>query len=190
MRATTSLLADVVNIRAHIKTFATEKTKIDFRERNSLNAVAIHVDEAWLTLNDATLPCQFVKRNACVLFRRDHRGQLIKVAPEFFERCADGGLTDPRHVALIHDFTFSILRACRDSECERTGIFLILAHEQILDFGSTSDRQEKQAGSNRVECSAVAHFSDLEPPADQCDNIMRSHPFGLIDQQDAVRSRA
>src|SRR5205823_13673683 len=137
------------------------------------------MNETWLALDHSPLSRQLIKGNASVLFRRNHRGQLIKVAPEFFERCADGGFIERRHIALIHDFTFSVLRTGRYAKCEGTSIFFILAHEQILDFCSASNRQEKQSGSNRVEGSAVAHFSYLELPADQRDNIMRSHPFGL-----------
>src|SRR6266404_7332326 len=114
------------------------------------------MNETWLALDHSPLSRQLIKGNASVLFRRNHRGQLIKVAPEFFERCADGGFIERRHVTLIHDFTFSVLRAGRDAECEGTSIFLIFAHEQILDFCSPSNRQEKQTGCDWVEGSAHA----------------------------------
>jgi hypothetical protein len=35
----------------------------------------------------------------------------------------------------------------------------------------------------------VAHFFDLQLSPDQRDDVMRSHSFRFIDEQDAVRSR-
>src|SRR5205823_2437519 len=171
-------------------TFAANDVEVDFWKRDAINAVAGDMDETWLAFDDSSLPRQFIQRNASVLFRRDHRGHLIEIAPELFECSTNRGFIERRHLALVHDFALSILRAGRDAECEGTSIFLIFAHEQILDFCSPSNRQEKQTGCDWVEGSAVAHFFYLELPTDQRDDIMRGHPFGLVDKQDAVRSRA
>ena len=166
MRATTELLTDVVNVRADIKAFAANDVEVDFWKRDAINAVAVDMDESWLALDDSSLPRQFIKGNASVLFRRHHRGHLIEIASEFFERSTNRGFIERRHLALVHDFALSILRAGRDAECKGTSLFLIFAHEQILDLCSASKRQEKQTGCNRVEGSAMAHFFYLELPAD------------------------
>src|SRR5205814_8645584 len=166
MRATTELLTDVVNVRADVKAFAANDVEVDFWKRDAINAVSVDMDQTRLALDDSSLPRQFIKGNASVLFRRDHRGHLIEIAPEFFERSTDRGFIERWHLALVHDFALSILRAGRDAECKGASIFLIFAHEQILDLCSASNRQEKQTGCNRVEGSAVAHFFFLELPAD------------------------
>ncbi len=41
-----------------------------------------------------------------------------------------------RRVAVIDDFALSILRAGSYAEQQRAGIFLVFAHEQILNFCS------------------------------------------------------
>src|SRR5436309_1130823 len=100
-----------------------------------------------------------------MFFRRDHWGHLIKIAPKFFERCADFGLVQLRHRFCLDDFTFSILRARSRAKRKGANIFLIFAHQQILNFCSASDREEKQAGRDWIERSAMADFfySQLPP---------------------------
>src|SRR6266480_324739 len=188
MRATTELLTDVVNVRADIKAFAANDVEVDFWKRDAINAVAVDMDQTWLALDDSSLPRQFIKGNASVFFRRHHRGHLIEIASEFFERSTNRGFIERRHLALVHDFALSILRAGRDAECKGASIFLIFAHEQILDLCSASNRQEKQTRCNGVEGSTMTHFFYLELPTDHRDDVMRSHPFGLVHEQDAIKS--
>ena len=70
----------------------------------------------------------------------------------------------------------------------RADVFLVLAHEQILDFGSASEREQKQTGRNRIERSAMADLFDLQPSPDERDDVVRRHARGFVDEQDAVRS--
>src|SRR5207249_3117156 len=74
------------------KTFATQHTEIDLRQRNPVDGVAINVDKARFALDHFSLACQFVERYAPVFFRGNHRRHLIKIAPEFLERYANFGL--------------------------------------------------------------------------------------------------
>ena len=69
MRTATELIADVVNVRAHVKSLAANNAKIDFREPDLIDSVTIHVDEPRLALNDLALPRQFIKGDTSVLFR-------------------------------------------------------------------------------------------------------------------------
>src|SRR5438094_9983672 len=151
MRATTELLTDVVNVRADVKGFDANDVEVDFVKHDAINAVAVDMDQTRLALDDSSLPRQFIKGNASVLFRRDHRGHLIEIAPEFFERSTDRGFIERWHLALVHDFALSILRAGRDAECKVASIFLFLAHEIIRALCSRPNREEKQPGGKRYE---------------------------------------
>src|SRR5947208_15142728 len=103
MRATTELLTEVVNVRADIKTFAAHDVEVDVWKRDAINAVAVDMDETWLAFDDSSLPRQFLHRNASVLFRRDHRGHLIEIAPQLSECSTTRGSIDRRQLALVHD---------------------------------------------------------------------------------------
>src|SRR5438067_13528841 len=166
MHTTTELITDVVNVRADIKAFAANDVEVDFWKRDAINAVAVDMDASWLALDDSSLSRQFIKGNASVLFRRHHRGHLIEIASEFFERSTNRGFSERRHLALVHDFALSILRAGRDAECKGASIFLFFAHEHILDLCSASNRQEKQTAFNRVDGSEMAHLFYLDVPSD------------------------
>src|SRR5438046_3311990 len=110
MRATTELLTDVVNVRADIKAFAANDVEVDFWKRDAINAVAVDMDASWLALDDSSFPRQFIKGNARALFRRNHRGQLLEIRSEFFQRSANRALLERRHLALVRAFAFSVLR--------------------------------------------------------------------------------
>src|SRR5438046_10666424 len=108
MRATTELLTDVVNVRADVKAFAANDVEVDFWKRDAINAVAVDMDETRLALDDSSLPRQFIKGNASVLFRRDHGGHLIEVAVEWFERSADRGCSARWRLAVVQAVTFAV----------------------------------------------------------------------------------
>src|ERR1051325_635707 len=110
MRAATERLADIVGVGAHVKAFAAHDAEIYFRQRDSINAVAVNVHETRLAFDDLSLAREFIKRNAAVFFGRDHRGQLIEIAAEFFKRSANFVLSKLRHGTLLQGFTLSILR--------------------------------------------------------------------------------
>src|SRR4029077_3710753 len=119
MRATTEEFTDVMHVRANIKTLAAQDTEIDFRRRDSVDRVAINVDEARFALNHLSLAGQFVERHAAMFFGRNHRWHLIKIAAEFFKRGADFIFSEPGNRPLIDNFTLSILGAGRDAKHER-----------------------------------------------------------------------
>ena len=69
MSAATEFLADIMNIRAHIKTLAAKDAEVDLRKRDPIDSVTIHVDEPRFALNHLSLSRQFIKGNTSVLFR-------------------------------------------------------------------------------------------------------------------------
>ena len=52
MSAATEFLADIMDIRAHIKTLAAKDAEVDFRKRDPIDSVTIHVDEPRLPLGE------------------------------------------------------------------------------------------------------------------------------------------
>ena len=119
---------------------------------------------------------------------RDHRRDLIKIAAKFLKRRANCGHAQLRHWFCLDDVTLSILRAGACAERERADVFLVFAHQQILDFGSAPDRQEKQPGCDWVEGSAMTDLFYSELTTRDRDDVVRSHAFGFVHQKDAVRS--
>jgi hypothetical protein len=65
-----------------------------------------------------------------------------------------------RHVALIDDFALAILRGGLHAEQQGPRIFLVFAHEQILNFRPAPKREQEQTGGDRIEGPAMAHFLD------------------------------
>src|ERR1700736_5614017 len=135
MPAATQYFTDIVHISAHIKTFAARHAEIDLRRPNPIDRVTIDVHEAWLALDHLALTRQFVEWHPATLDRGDHRGHLIEIAAKFFERCAHFAPTQFRNRPLADNVTLSILRAGCDAEQKRSDVFLVFAHQQILDLG-------------------------------------------------------
>ena len=99
-----------------------------------------------------------------------------------------GRIIQRRHGTLFQRHAGAILRIGRHSEDHRPGVFLVFAHEQVLNLGSASEREQKQAGRNRIQRAAMPDLLHLQAPPHNRDDIMRCHPGGFVDEQDAVRS--
>src|ERR1700730_6986738 len=189
MRAATERLANVVSVGAHIKAFAAKHTEIDLGPGNSIDIVTRDMHQARFALDHFSLACQFIERYAAVFFRGNHWWQLIEITAKFFKCSPHLVLIKWRHAPFLDNFSFSILCSRADSERERPRVFLVLAHEEILHLGSTSDRYQKQTGRDRIECSAMPDFFDAKTSANECHHIMRSHAFGFVHEQNTVKSR-
>jgi hypothetical protein len=113
---------------------------------------------------------------------------LVKIAAEFFESRGDLILAQRRNLPLLDYLALPILRRRASAKGERARVFLIFAHEKILNLGATSERQQKQTGRERIQCPAVTDLLDFQPASHESDDVVRRHAFGLIDQQNAVRS--
>jgi hypothetical protein len=142
VRAATEFLANVMHIRANIKTFAAKDAEINLRRRDSIQTVTIDMNEARLALDHFSLARQFIERHTAMLFCRDHWRQLIEIAAKFFKGVANLNLIERWHVALINDFALSILRAGCHAEQKGPSIFLVFAHQQILNFRPASKREQ------------------------------------------------
>ena len=129
-----------MRVGANVEPFATKNAEVDIGQCDAINAVAVDMNKARLALDDFSLPRKFVERDAAMLFRRDHRRHLVKIAPEFFEGRANVIVAQIGHRLCLDDRTLSILRVGRRPECKCADIFLVFAHQQVLHFCSAPDR--------------------------------------------------
>src|SRR5207247_10565020 len=109
-----------------------------------------------------SLKDKFVKSNAGVFDRGNHPRGLIKIAAEFFKRGANGFFVEPRHFALLDHLAFFVLRAACHCEHHRSGIFLILRHEEILNFCTAAEGEQQKTGRDWIERAAMTNLSDLQ----------------------------
>src|SRR4030095_2182331 len=98
VRAATELLANVMHIRANIKTFAAKNAEIDLRQRDSIHSVTIDMNEARLAVDHFSLARQFVERHTAMLFCRDHWRHLMEIATKLFKRVANLNIIERWHV--------------------------------------------------------------------------------------------
>src|SRR5438270_4610206 len=143
MRAAAEGLSNVMYVGADIKSLAAQHAAVDFRQDESVNAVAIDMHQPWLALDRFPLARELVKRNAAMLFRRDHRWQLIKIAAELFKYGANLIIIQRGDRPLLNHFALSILRVGGHAKHECTSVFFIFAHQQILNFCATSNREQQ-----------------------------------------------
>src|SRR6266581_9169072 len=116
MCAASERLPDVVNIRANIKAFAANNAEIDFGKSDPTNCVAINMNEPGLAFDHFSLPGQFVKWDAAVFDRGNHRRHLVKIPAKLFEDDADLVFIQRGNGPLIDDLSLSILRTGCDAE--------------------------------------------------------------------------
>ena len=150
--------------------------KSTFGQSDPIDGVAINVHEPRLAFDRFSLARQFVERNAALFDGGDHRRHLIKIAAEFLKRGANVAFIEWR--APARSSMTSPSRSCVLGcypEHQRPRIFLVLAHEQILNFGSASEGEKEQAGRDRIERAAMADFLDLQTPPHERDDIVRCH---------------
>ena len=78
-----------------------------------------------------------------MLFCRDHRRHLVKIALQFFERGSDLIFIQRRNWTLLNHFTFPVLRVSGYAEHKRAHVFFVLTHEQILNLCAAPDGEQK-----------------------------------------------
>ena len=97
------------------------------------------MDKSGLTLDCLPLTCQLVESDSILLNCRNHRGSLIKITIILGEgsfKLLRGNL---RYRACLYHLPIGILGIGYLSQFHRADIFLVLAHQEILDLGATSE---------------------------------------------------
>src|SRR5437870_13277390 len=111
MRAAAEGLSNVMYVGADIKSLAAQHAEVDFRQGDPVNAVPIDMHQPRLALDRFPLARELVKRNAAMLFRRDHRWQWIKIAAELFIYGATLISIQRWDRPLLHHFAWTLLRS-------------------------------------------------------------------------------
>src|SRR5437667_9107889 len=161
MRAAPKFSTDIVSIGTDIKTLAAYDREIDVRQGNPVNGIAINVHKPRLALDRFPLARQLVKRNSSMFDRGNHRRHLIKIAAKFFESSANCVVGKWRNLARLDNLAFAVMRRRGDSKCHCAGVLLVFRHEEVLNFGTASQSQQKQTRRDRIECAAMADLFDL-----------------------------
>ena len=186
VRAAAKVLADVVAIGADIKALAALNAEFDERQRDLVDVIGTDVDEARFALDGLASAGEFVERHAALFERRHHGRDLIKIAGIFFEGGFELFAGEVGHRFLLGDFSVGILRIGDGAELHGGGVFLILGHEQVLDFGRLADDEHEEAGGERVERAAVADFFEMKAVAHVVHDVVGGAAAGFVDEEDSV----
>src|SRR5215467_1127318 len=166
MSTATQFLAKVVRIGPDVEPFAANDSKIDFRQANCLNLVRVNVDKPRLPFNDFSLPGQLIERNTLPLDSRYHRGSLIKISMVLREGCLNLRMRKAGNRTGRKDCSFPILRICHFAKLDRSHVFLIFAHQEILDLRSATNYDQKQPGREGIQGTTMTNLLRLKPIAD------------------------
>ena len=172
-----------MGVSADVKPLATDDAKIDFRQADRLDFVRVNMDEPRFALDHFSLAGQLVERDAVLLDRAHHRRHLVKIAVELRERGVDLFAGQLRDRPGFGHHAVGILAAGGFPELEGSRVFLVLAHQQVLDLGAPADRDEKQPGGQRIERAAMADLLRVEGAPRDRDDVVRCHPGRLVHHQ-------
>ena len=172
MPATTELGAEVVHIGAHVKSLGAANREIDLRQGDAMDFITVHPHWSGFAFHLLTLAGEFVERHAIHFDGRNHRWNLFEIAKVAIENCADLFLAQIADRLFIDHLPFPVLRAGGLAKCQRALILLVLAHQQILDFGGATHHQDQQAGGHRIKGSAMADFFGVQGATRDGDNIV------------------
>ena len=186
VRAAAEFLPDLVRVGADVEAFAAYDAEIDLRELDAGDFTIVNAHEARFALHDLALAGEFVEGDAIDLHGADHRRDLVKIAAELVEGGLDVRAGEVRHGLLLEDFALGILRVRGGSERECAGVFLVLAHEEVLNARGIADDEDEHAGGHRVQRAAVADFFGVEAAARHGHHVMRGHFLAFIDQENAI----
>ena len=186
MRAAAEVLPDVMAIGADVKALAALDAKFNQRKRDVVDDVGVDVDEARLALDGLAGAGEFVERDAALLEGRDHRRDLIKVTGVFLE----GGLEllagEVGHGLFLECLAVGVLGIGDDAELHGRGVFLVLGHEQVLDFGCLADDEHEEAGGERIERAAMADLLEMKAIAHVIHDVVGGATGGLVDEENSV----
>ena len=134
-----------------------------------------------------TVEREFVERHAALLDRGNHRRHLVKIAVVFSERGVDLIAGKVGDFAGFGDLPIGILAVRHHTEPHRADVFLVLAHQQILNLRAAPEHDDEEPGGERVEGAAMADLLRAERAPHDGDDVVRGHARGFIYEEDAVR---
>lgn len=138
------------------------------------------MDEAGFALDFFALASKFVKGDAVFFDSGNHRWGLVEVAAEGGEGGFDLVVGVIGDWAFFEDGAVGVLGIGDLAEAEGADVFLVFAHEEVLDFGAAADGEEEEAGGEGVEGAAVADFFGFEDAAAESDDVVGGHAWGFV----------
>src|ERR1700722_10531102 len=117
--------------------------------------MSVNVDKTRFAIDHFALASEFVKRHAISLNGGDHRRHLIEIAMKLFEGQLYLCGIDLFYRTGLDHVAITILRVGSYAEEQGPDILLVLAHQEILDFGPPADHDQQQPGSKRIESPTV-----------------------------------
>ena len=86
----------------------------------------------------------------------------------------------------LDDFSVRILGIRDFAEFHGPDIFLVLAHQEILNLGCAPKGEEQEAGRKRIKRSAVTDFFRAKDAAGDGHHIVGCHSGCLVYRQDTI----
>ena len=142
--------------------------------------IGVDPDLAGFAFDDLAFAGEFVERHAVLLDGGNHRRHLSEFAGEGIESLVDFRQGKRGHGFAFEHFALPVLGAGGRPERDGADVFLVLAHQQILDLGGAPDDQHEQAGGHRIERAAVADFLGVQRPAGDGHHVVRRHVGRLV----------
>ena len=186
MGAAAEFLADVVGVGADIEALGAVDGEVDIGQCDAADLVSGDAHRAWLTFDDFAFAREFVEWYAVFFDGGDHRRHLFELAGEGIEGGVDLGSGKCGHFMGFEHFALTVLGASDAAKRHGAFVFLVLAHQQVLDLGGAADDQHEQAGGHWIEGAAMADFFRVERPAGDGHDIVRGHIGRLVDEQHAA----
>ena len=186
MRAAAELRSNVMGVGANIKALAAHDAEINFRQRDARDLVIENMNETWIALDGLALTGQLVERHAILFDGADHRWHLVEIARHGIECSADLFFRQRWHFARFQNLALLILSAGGGAQMRGAEIFLVLAHEQILNARGIADDENQHARGHRIERAAVPDLFHIQTTPRDGHHVVRGHAGRFVHQEDAV----
>ena len=109
MGATAEILADVMGVGAHVKTFRAVYCEFDLRQSDAINRVVGDIHRTRFALHLNAFTGEFIEGHAVFLNGRNHWRDLFEVAGIFIERGIDLFGSEGGDFLFLQDVTFLVL---------------------------------------------------------------------------------
>ena len=186
MGTAAEVLTDVVRIGADVEPLGAIDGEGDFGEVDVVDGVVGDVNRAWLAFDHLSLSGKFVEWHTILFDRGDHGWDLLEGTCVFFKGVINVLIGEVGDGFSFLNITFLVLRGCGDAEGERAFVFLVFAHEEVLDFCGFADDKHEESCCHRVKGAAVTNFFKLELSAADGNGIMGGHVGFFIDEENAA----
>lgn len=137
------VLTDVVGVGANVEPLGAVDGKVNLGQGNAGDIVVGDVNGAGIAFYFLTFAGEFVERDAVFFDGGDHGGDLFEVADVFVEGGIDLLVSEGGDFFFFEDFTLFVLGVGGGAEGEGAGVFFVLGHKEILNFGGAADNKHE-----------------------------------------------